>query len=77
MWSGVGKLLGSLFTSLAGAILGFFKRKKLEKEASQGRAAKEHMRTEDVARENEDKQRELQDRIAKENDEQDGDLFKI
>ncbi len=79
MWSGIGKLIGSVFASLAGAILGFFKRKKLEKEASQGRAAKEYLRTEDAAKENEDEQRKLQEKIAKEHDDgdQDEDLFKI
>ena len=76
MWSGIGKALASLLSGIVGSIIGFFKKSKLEKEASQGRAAKEHMRTEDEAKKEEDKQRDKQDEVAREGtDLNEDDLF--
>ena len=78
MWKGIGQLLSGLVTGLVSSILGYFRQKKLKREASRGRAAKEFLKSEDEAKAEEDKQRELQDEIKKDGVELDkDDLFNL
>lgn len=78
MWSGIGKLLAGLLKGLVSGILGFFKRKKLEREASRGRAAKEFLKSEEQAKRIEDIQREQQEKAEKEGVKlNDDDLFDL
>ena len=64
MWSGIGKFVASLVTGLVSSIASWWSNKKLKREASRGRAAKEFLESEDKAKAEEEKQKDAQDAVT-------------
>lgn len=72
----MGKIIGQVLTSILGWVLGIFSRKRLERDASRGRAAKEYLKSQADAESEEERQRKAQEKAVEDGVSLDGnDLF--